>query len=129
MFNNCSALVSFPQLDTSSVTDMGSMLRNCPSLVSIPHLDTSKVKGVYEMSNMVEYCYSIKTAKIKNIKFALKVKNTSLLNKESLLYIINNEAATSAITITLSSYVYDKFVNDADVVAALANHPNISIAK
>jgi hypothetical protein len=74
-------------------------------------------------------CNSIQTAKIKNLKIALQVNETSLLNKESLLYIINNEAATSAITITLSSYVYDKYVNDADVVAALANHPNISIAK
>ena len=126
MFYYCYSLVSIPQLDTSKVTSMNNMFQNCYSLVSIPQLDTSKVTSMNQMS---DNCYSIQTAKIKNLKLALQVKNTSLLNKESLLYIINNEAATSAITITLSSYIYDKYVNDADVVAALANHPNISIAK
>ena len=60
---------------------------------------------------------------------ALEINNTSLLTKDSLLYIINNEAATSAITIKLSSYCYEKYSTDADVTAALANHPNVSLAK
>lgn len=126
MFNSCYAIVSIPQLDTNKVMNMSNMFSSCYSLVSIPQLDASKVNN---MNNMFSNCYSIQTAKIKNVKLALQVNKTSLFNKESLLYIINNEAATSAITITLSSYIYDKYVNDADVVAALANHPNISIAK
>jgi hypothetical protein len=51
------------------------------------------------------------------------------LSKESLLYLINNEAATSAITIKLASYAYTRLANDADIVAALAAHPNISISQ
>jgi hypothetical protein len=51
------------------------------------------------------------------------------LSKESLLYLINNEAATSAITIKLASYAYTRLAEDADVVAALAAHPNISISQ
>jgi hypothetical protein len=57
------------------------------------------------------------------------LNNSALLSKDSLLYLINNEAATSAITIKLASYAYTRLAEDADVVAALANHPNISLAK
>jgi hypothetical protein len=81
------------------------------------------------MSSMFYYCYSLQTANIEGLKPALQVNNTILLSKESLLYIINNESATSAITIKLSSYCYDKYAEDADVVTALTNHPNISLAK
>ena len=126
MFNGCSSLTSIPQLDTTNVTDMYNMFNGCSSLTSIPQLDTSNVTSMY---SMFSYCYSLTYANIKNVKLAYQLKNSSLLSKESLLYIINNEAATSAITITLASYAYDRLANDADVVAALANNPNISLAK
>lgn len=42
---------------------------------------------------------------------------------------INNESATSAITITLGGTNYTDYINDPDVVAALNNHPNISLAR
>jgi hypothetical protein len=81
------------------------------------------------MSNMFYNCYSLTTANLKNVKLAYQLNNSALLSKESLLYLINNEAATSAITIKLASYAYDKWATDPDIVAALANHPNISISK
>lgn len=150
MFSSCYSLVSIPQLYTSNVTTMSQMFYNCNALTSIPMLDTSNVTNTYSMfsgcyslksvmqldfsnvtsmSNMFYNCYSLQTLKIKNVKMNTQVHYTNILNKESLLYIINNEAATSSITISCAKYIYDKFVNDADVVAALANHPNISIAK
>lgn len=149
MFGNCRSLISIPQLDTSKVTNMDSMFAECYSLVTIPQLNTGNVTNMYNMFkngyslaiipnldtgkvtntvNIFYMGYSLQTLRIKNLKRGLEVKNTSLLTKESLLYIINNESATSAITITLSSYIYDKYVNDADIVQALANHPNISIS-
>jgi hypothetical protein len=66
--------------------------------------------------------------KLKNLKKSCDLSALKALDKSGLIYTINNEAATSAITITLSYYIYDKWANDADVVAALANHPNISLA-
>ena len=126
MFSGCSPLVSIPQLDTSNVTNMSYMFEKCFSLVSIPQLDTSKVTNTtYIFSN----CNSLAYANIKNNKIAISFKESARLSKESLLYIINNEAATSAITITLYPYAYTRLAEDADVVAALANHPNISLAK
>ena len=126
MFYYCHSLVAVPQLDTSMVTNMNNMFIGCHSLVSIPQLDTSMVTN---MSSMFNGCYSLTHANLKNAKLAYDLSKANLLSKESLLYLINNEAATSAITIKLASYAYTKLAEDADVVAALANHPNISISK
>ena len=126
MFNRCHSLTAIPMLDTSKVTTTDSMFYNCYSLTAIPMLDTSKVTSV---SVMFSNCYSLTHANLKNVKLAYQLNNSAHLSKESLLYLINNEAAESAITIKLASYAYDKWATDPDVVAALANHPNISLAK
>ena len=119
-------IVYLPKIDTSAKTSVSSMFGSCYSLVAIPQLNTSNVTN---MSSMFSKCYSLVIVNIKNAKLAYELINSTKLSKESLLYIINNEAATSAITIYLSSYAYERLANDADVVAALANHPNISLAK
>jgi hypothetical protein len=80
------------------------------------------------MSGMFSACYSLTHANLKNVKLALQLNSSALISKESLLYLINNEAATSAITIKLASDAYTRLANDADIVAALANHPNVSLA-
>lgn len=125
MFDNCYSLKSIPLLDTSSVKNMNQMFDNCHSLISIPWLDTSSATGVDYTFYM---CYSLTYAYIKGVKLDLSFSLSYLLSKDSLLYIINNEAATSAITITLAAYAYTRLAEDADIVAALANHPNISLA-
>jgi L-aspartate oxidase len=76
---------------------------------------------------MFNECRSLTNVNLKNATKAYQLNYSALLSKESLLYIIENEAATSAITIKLASYAYERLANDADIVAALANHPNISI--
>jgi surface protein len=150
MFNSCRSLVAIPQLDTANVTSMGSMFYGCYSLTTIPQLDTANVTSmdgmfdgchslttipqldtanVTSMGSMFGSCYSLTTANLKNVKLACQLNNATKLSKESLLYLINNEAATSAITIKLASYAYTRLANDADIVAALAAHPNISISQ
>ena len=119
-------IVYLPKIDTRAKTSMYKMFDGCYSLVSIPQLDTTNVTS---MSSMFYYCYSLTTANLKNVTKAYQLNNATKLSKESLLYLINNEAATSAITITLASYAYTRLANDADIVAALANHPNISISQ
>ena len=105
---------------------MNNMFNGCCSLVSIHQLDTSKAENT---SSIFYNCYSLTHANIKNTKLAYNLSKANLLSKESLLYIINNEATTSAITIVLASYAYERLANDADIVAALAAHPNISISQ
>ena len=125
MFYCCHPLSAIPLLDTSKVTNMNYMFSGCSSLTAIPLLDTSKVTNMYQM---FDNCRSLTTANLKNVKLAYGLSSANLLIKSSLLYLINNEVATSAITIKLASYAYDKWATDPDIVAALANHPNISLA-
>ena len=125
MFYNCRSLVSVPLFDTSSVTSMDSMFYNCSSMVSVPLFDTSSVTN---MDSMFYNCSSLVYCNLKNLKFSIDISATSLLEKSSLLYMIDNASPTDAITITLSAYCYTKFSNDPDVVAALSKQPLVSLA-
>jgi hypothetical protein len=105
---------------------MQNIFSGCYALTTILQLDTSNVTKI---GNEFNACHSLTHLELKNAKSAYQINNSTLLSKDSILYFINNEAATSAIIIKLASYAYDKWSTDADVVAALAKHPNISISK
>lgn len=118
-------LVYLPKIDTTGVTNMSGKFQNCYLLVSVPLFDTSSATS---MSSMFQSCYSLAYINLNNLKISVAVSATSLLEKSSLLYMIENAAPTSAITITLSAYCYDKFSNDPDLVAALSAQPLVSLA-
>ncbi len=126
MFYNCTSLQSIPQLDTSAVTNMGSMFYNCTSLQSIPQLDTSAVAN---MGSMFQNCTSLRECKLLGLKVGLTISVSSELENDSILYIIENSAATKNITITLHAEAYNRAVADASIQAALEAHPLVSLAK
>lgn len=70
---------------------------------------------------------NIETINIKGMKVNIKFYNSQRLSKESVLYMINNSEATSAITIGLNKAVYDVMKDDADIIAALAEKTNITL--
>lgn len=70
---------------------------------------------------------NIKTINIKNLSKNIRFYNSKVLSKESVLYMINNSTATSAITIGLNKAVYDVMKDDADIIAALAEKTNITL--
>lgn len=149
-FSACYALRSVAPLPTESATAMTNMFSNCHSLRSIPMLDTSKVTTLNYAFN---YCYSIekiyltdvnattsmsytfnnctalRILQMRDAQVAYSLNTSRPLAKESLLYLVNNVATDSDITITLSTITYDRYATDLDVVEALANHPNITLAK
>lgn len=127
MFNSCYALSSAPLINTSSVTNMDAMFTTTTSLVTIPEVDMQSVTSV--SSAPFNKCYALKDVRVKNMKVSTSFANSYFLNKDSLLYMINNEASESAITITLNAKAYTDLAEDEDVLAALASHPNISLAK
>ena len=149
MFNGCPALVDIPNLNTGSVTKMGQMFNGCYSLISVPPLDTQKVTDMNrfcqaarslnnvsaldasannDTTQMFAQASSLEFLNLKNLKKDLSLNSSALLSKDSLLYIINNEAATEPITITLHSYAYSRLAEDADIVAALKGK-NITLGK
>lgn len=124
MFSGCYSLVSVPKLDTSNCTHITGLFDNCRALTKVPELNVLNAATMPSFND----CFSLTHVQVKNIKMSISFSDSPLLLKESLLYIINNEAATSAITIGLASYAYERLATDVDVVAALTNHPNISLA-
>ena len=152
MFAECYSLISVPQLGTSNVTTMRNVFYSCYSLQEIPELNTSKVTN---MNTMLSSCYSLtscslldcssnttaalfvfmscyllRDCKIKNLSNCTRIMFTDCfrLNKESVLYLINNEKLTATCTVALPSNVYEVLYNDADIISALEKHPNILLA-
>ena len=125
LFNNCYSLTSIASINSSKAANIGSMFNGCTSLVSMPFLDLSSASSTV---NTFNGCSSLVHAKIYGIKANCSLANSPLISKDTLLFAINN-AATNAITLTLHSYAYERLANDADILEALANHPNISLAK
>lgn len=70
---------------------------------------------------------NIETINIKGLKVNIRFYNSQRLSKESVLYMINNSEATTAITISLNKAVYDVMKDDADIIAALAEKTNITL--
>ena len=68
------------------------------------------------------------TARFNQLSKNIYIGKSSVLSVKSVLYMINNEAATSAITITLHADVYNRCMANADILAALQAHTNVSLA-
>lgn len=86
------------------------------------------LNGVHISSfNNSFYKSKLRTIKIKNLKCNVSF-NDSVITLKSVLYMITNEAATSAISITLNADAYARAMANADIVAALEAHPNVSLA-
>lgn len=80
------------------------------------------------IDNRVFNCSYLRTIKFKELKHNVSFSLVSGLTLKSVLYMINNETATSVITITLHANVYNKCMANTDIVAALEAHPNVSLA-
>ncbi|MBO7331283.1 MAG: leucine-rich repeat protein [Alistipes sp.] len=125
-FSFCGNLREIPQLDTSALTGVNYMFYYCSALPTIQLLDVSSSPT---LNNTFNDCCNLSNVYIRGLKASCNCNNAYKWSKESLLYAINNEAATSPITIMLATNVYNKYATDPDVVEALANHPNITLAK
>lgn len=107
-------------------TNVSYMFVGCNKLEKVfPTIDatsTTAFNGAFETAT------NLKEIRLKNIKASVSFKISKLLSKSSILHMIQNEAATSAITITLHPDAYAKAMADADILAALEQHTNISLA-
>lgn len=71
----------------------------------------------------------LQEVRLYNIKQSVKLPISNNISKASILYMIENEAVTSSAVITLHADAYARLSADADIVAALAAHPKVSLAK
>lgn len=64
---------------------------------------------------------------LKNMTSSIRFPDSSLLSKESVVYMIENSSPSTAITITLHPDAYARLADDTDIVAALEAQPFISL--
>ena len=100
--------------------------RNLKKMIGVLDITTS-TSG----ARFIQYAALLESFQIKGLKFSVEF-STPYMDKDSLLYLINNEASTGAITITLLATVYAKCQSGgewySDISTALAAHTNISLA-
>ena len=70
----------------------------------------------------------LRVCQIAKINANIELPSSKLLSNESILYMIQNEAATSAIAITLHADAYARAMADTEIQSALEAHPNVSLA-
>ena len=78
--------------------------------------------------NVFHQSPNIRICQLNKLRLNLNIDNLDSVSSKSILYMIQNEAATSAITITLHADAYARAMANADIVAALEAHPNVSLA-
>lgn len=95
----------------------------------------SKLRYVHPMKcttsgnipNMFGGCTSLIETKIYEVKGNISFSDSMMINKDSILCLIQNAVPTSAITITLHPDAYLRLADDADIVAALEAQPLVSL--
>ena len=75
----------------------------------------------------IRSCPLLEYIRLKNIKKNVDISQCPKISKDSLLYMIQNSAATSDITIKVHADVYAKYSADSDIVAALAAKPLVTL--
>jgi hypothetical protein len=114
------------QLNTLNSTSYSETFSSCASLVDAGTIHFNK--NVTSVRVMFSPCRALVRIKLFGLNISIGFPQSSILSKQSILCMIENEAASEPITITLSAEVYARYANDTDVIQALANHPNVSLA-
>ena len=85
------------------------------------------LKGASNSIN-VNSAYALTKFLAVDLKKNISISNSPFLSNESILFLIENESSSSAITITLHPDAYARATADADIIAALGQHKNIELA-
>lgn len=86
------------------------------------------ITDVKRITGFLQNCTKLNTINLMGLKIDIDLHTCGALSVKSALYMINNETATSPITITLHADVYNKCMANADILSALEQHPNVSLA-
>ena len=108
------------------VNDVTSMFESCTNLKTIIGVIycNAQIQG---LTSMFKGCTSLENFKIYKLPKDFKCESSPVVHKSSILYLIQNAAPTSAITITLHPDAYARLADDADIVSALEAQPLISL--
>ena len=123
------AVVSATPSHICQPKECGGMFRYAQNLERIiGTIDLSQVTNTGPSGlHMFGFCNALRDVNIVKLKDSIYLGDSPLLSKRALLELIQNAEPTSAITITLHAEAYARLANDADILAALAAQPNITL--
>lgn len=113
-------------VSTTMVTDSYKMAYSSQKLKKI--IGCINMKNVTYDNQSFYNCFSLEDVFLLNLKISLSIKQSARLSNKSILYMISNSAATSAIEIILHTDAYARAMADVEIMAALEAHPNVSLA-
>jgi hypothetical protein len=112
-FHQCRSLLSVPEFDTSSTTNVSNLFNDCPTLQSIPALDFSAVTDVGDIFGNSR---SLANISITGMAKTFSVQNCRLSAAE-LDYIYTNLATVTSETITVTGN-YGTAADDPSIATA-----------
>lgn len=111
------------------LTSLIGWVYNCKKLKKIINeISLQYVTSSGALGNAFLKCSSLAYVRLFNLSQSISFNDSPLLSESSILYMIKNEAAKSAIVITLHADAYARAMADAEIQAALEAHPNVSLA-
>jgi hypothetical protein len=111
------------------VSNMSNAFSYCSNLTTIYDIiDLGQISTASKLTKAFYSCTNLSYIRLKNLKVNIDFSQSSKLGKESILYMIENSAATAATTITLHPTAYALATADTDITAALEVKTNISLA-
>lgn len=96
----------------------------CSKLKFVSPMTVDNINGY---TNVFQNCSSLIEVKLYGLKTNFTLQSSPLINKRSILCLIQKANPSSAITITLHPDAYTRLANDADIVAALSAQPLITL--
>jgi hypothetical protein len=99
---------------------------NCKKLKKI--IGYINLNGVASTIHMFYECQLLEEVNVMNVQASISIEQSKNLSNRSILFMIDNSSATSAITITLHADAYARAMADASIQTSLTAHPNVSLA-
>lgn len=120
--NNLSSINSYEGVVT--VTEAYQAFLGCTNLRCI--YGRLQLNG--RVTEMFKGCSALERVRLYKLNRSISFEDSANIDKESLLYAINQSTATSSIVITLHANAYARLASDAEVKTALANKTLVTLA-
>lgn len=131
MFSSCKSLETVrlaQDLTTVNyIADLNQAFTSCVKLRKV--LNPLNVALTKSFDRPFYNCFELQEVLIYHLKANIEISNSPKLNKESILYMVQNATPDSAITITLHPTAYAMATADPEIQAELEKQPNISLAE
>ena len=110
----------FPVLDASA------LFYGCKKLKTI--IGNIVMRDATILQDMFGQCFELENVQVTMLRKSISFDNSPKLSNASILSMVNNSAAASAIAITLHPEAYARAVADAEILSSLETHPYVSLA-